>query len=73
MYAASGSLALSRRSAMLSTPEKRFSWSRSERTGGFSLFGMRIKRRRERPRIAKEPKQSRRWKPAPWTPWLWVK
>ncbi len=57
---------------MLSSPEKRFSWTRSER-GGFSLFGVRIKRRPVRPRIVKEPKQGRRWKPAPWTPWLWVK
>ena len=59
---------------MLSTPEKRFSWTRSERISGFSFFGMKIKRRRVRPRIvATEPKQGRRWKPAPWTPWLWVK
>ena len=59
---------------MLSTPEKRFAWTRSDRIGGFSLFGMKIKRRRVRPRIVdKEPKQGGRWKPAPWTPWLWVK
>ncbi len=58
---------------MLSTPERRFSWTRSDR-GGFSFFGMRIKRRRVRPRIVvKEEKQGRRWKPAPWTPWLWIK
>ncbi len=59
---------------MLSTPHKRFSWSRGDRAGGFSFFGMMIKRRRARPRIRiKEKGEGRRWKPAPWTPWLWVK
>ena len=60
---------------MLSSPHKRFSWVRSERAGGFSFFGMMMKRRREQTRIRIKDRKNggRRWKPAPWTPWLWVK
>jgi len=61
--------------AMLSSPEKRFAWTRP-RTGGFSLFGIMMKRRRLRARpLTKEQEKTpdRRWKPAPWTPWLWIK
>lgn len=62
--------------AMLSSREKRFAWTRPH-AGGFSLFGMMMKRRRLRPRpLTKEEREKtpdRRWKPAPWTPWLWIK
>ena len=59
----------------MSSPHKRFSWVRPDRDGGFSFFGMLAKRRRPRRRLTKELKvgDGKRWKPAPWTPWLWVK
>jgi len=58
---------------MLSSPYRRFSWTRSER-GGFSFFGLTAKRRRARTRLRKKQKgDGRTWKPAPWTPWLWIK
>ena len=60
---------------MLSTPEKRFLWARSERFADFSFFRTMLKRRSERPRrTSKNSKHAgKNWKPAPWTPWLWVK
>jgi len=60
---------------MLSSPHKRFSWTRSERATAFSFFGMMVKRRRveRRLRVKQRKGEGRRWKPAPWTPWLWVK
>jgi hypothetical protein len=62
---------------MLSTPQKRFVWARSERFADFSDFSFfrhLLKTRRERAaaRIVKE-RPNNRWKPAPWTPWLWMK
>jgi len=66
---------------MLTTPHKRFVWARSERFpdfSDFSFFHTLVKRRRPRPqpseRIMDEAAVSgKRWKPAAWTPWLWVK
>jgi len=60
---------------MLSTPEKRFLWARPERFADFSFFRTMLTRRSERPRrMSKNAKlDDKRWKPAPWTPWLWVK
>jgi len=65
------------RVGMLSTPHKRFSWAKSERLSDFSFFRTLLKRRR-RPQVrivaTKEPvSTTARWKPAPWTPWLWIK
>jgi hypothetical protein len=57
---------------MLSSPHKRFAWVRPARASGFSFFGMMVKRRPPRRRNLKKA-EARRWKPAPWTPWLWVK
>jgi hypothetical protein len=60
---------------MLSTP-KRFAWSRPDRFAEFSFFrALLIRRRRPvapKQRSAKQP-AGKRWKPAPWTPWLWMK
>jgi hypothetical protein len=61
---------------MLSTPGKRFAWARSERFSEFTFFSTLVKRRRRPPpkRIAvKSTAATGKWKPAPWTPWLWVK
>jgi hypothetical protein len=61
---------------MLSTPHKRFVWARSERFAEFSFFRTMLKRRSRPMRHArsKDPKHANgRWKPAAWTPWLWVK
>jgi len=57
---------------MLSTPETRFSWAKRERTGERSLFQGMLKRWRRPRRPAKE-REIPKWKPAPWTPWLWMK
>ncbi len=60
---------------MLSTPHKRFAWARSERFAEFTFFSTLIQRRqRKSDRLAaKERAAGGKWKPAPWTPWLWVK
>jgi len=60
---------------MLSTPHKRFAWARSERFSDFTFFRALIKQRRRRPppRVVKERSGTGRWKPAAWTPWLWMK
>lgn len=66
---------------MLTTPHKRFLWARSERFpdfSEFSLFHTLLKRRRPPPersaRLGSERTVGeKRWKPAPWTPWLWIK
>jgi hypothetical protein len=60
---------------MLSTPGKRFAWARSERFSEFTFFSTLVKRRRPaKKRIAvKTTATADKWKPAPWTPWLWVK
>jgi hypothetical protein len=66
---------------MLTTPQKRFVWARSERFADFSEFSFyhalvkRRRPRREQPMrfTHKPPFGSKRWKPAGWTPWLWVK
>jgi hypothetical protein len=66
---------------MLTTPHKRFVWAREERFpdfSEFSFFHTLLKRRRPASRAAtREPVRERpskkRWKPAPWTPWLWMK
>jgi hypothetical protein len=60
---------------MLSRPHKN-SWSRSDRLAEFSFFRTLVKRRRRPARILRKPKfggENDRWKPAAWTPWLWVK
>ena len=61
------------RVGMLSSPQKRFAWSRSERFSDFTFFRSLLKRRRRPERIVREQTGKVRWKPAPWTPWLWVK
>jgi hypothetical protein len=60
---------------MLSTPHKRFAWAKSDRLSDLSFFRTLLKRRRRRPPplVVKEPPMNGRWKPAPWTPWLWMK
>jgi hypothetical protein len=60
---------------MLTTPHKRFVWARSERFAEFTFFRTLLKQRRQhRPsRAVKDRDVSGRWKPAPWTPWLWMK
>jgi hypothetical protein len=60
---------------MLSTPQKRFVWARSERLSELTFFRTLIKRRRKPSRRfdLKERTASGKWKPAPWTPWLWIK
>ena len=61
---------------MLSTPHKRFSWAKSERLSDFSFFRTLLKRRR-RPQVRVAARKDRttvaKWKPAAWTPWLWIK
>jgi hypothetical protein len=61
---------------MLSTPHKRFSWARSDRLAEFTFFRTLIQRRPARKSarvVAKERASTGKWKPAAWTPWLWVK
>jgi hypothetical protein len=61
---------------MLSTPHKRFTWARSDRFADFTFFRTLIQRRpRKSTRVvaAKERAYTGKWKPAAWTPWLWVK
>lgn len=67
---------------MLTTPHKRFLYAREERFpdfSEFSFFHALMKRRRpaaeRRARVMDDepPVRSKRWKPAAWTPWLWVK
>jgi hypothetical protein len=61
---------------MLSTPEKRFIWARSEKFVDVTFFRTLIQRRPRKSRravAAKERTASGKWKPAAWTPWLWVK
>ena len=60
---------------MLSTPHKRFAWARSERFAEFTFFRTLIKRRRPSPKRlrVKSTAGTGKWKPAAWTPWLWVK
>jgi hypothetical protein len=61
---------------MLSTPHKRFIWARSERFSEFTFFRSLIQRRPPRKSarvVAKERAATGKWKPAAWTPWLWVK
>ena len=67
---------------MLTTPHKRFVYAREERFPDFSevsFFHALMKRRRPPDRRARfidddEPvMRNKRWKPAAWTPWLWVK
>jgi hypothetical protein len=61
---------------MLSTPEKRFIWVRSDRLADVTFFRMLMQRRsRKSTRVvaAKERSASGKLKPAPWTPWLWMK
>jgi hypothetical protein len=65
---------------MLTSPHKRFTWAREERFpdfSEFSFFHMLLKRRRPLSRAAArelvKERAGKRWKPAPWTPWLWVK
>jgi hypothetical protein len=61
---------------MLSTPHKRFAWAKSERLPDFSFFRTLLMRRRPPPlrRVGKpRPAAARKWKPAAWTPWLWIK
>jgi hypothetical protein len=64
---------------MLTTPHKRFVWARSQRFTDFSDWSffrtMLAHRRRPAARVAKEQQQRAggRWKPAAWTPWLWIK
>ncbi len=65
---------------MLTTPHKRFVYARSERFtdfSEFSFFRALLMRRPRSTRIFREEQQQRtssgRWKPAAWTPWLWMK
>jgi len=60
---------------MLTTPHKRFAWAKAERLSELSFFRSLVKRRRRRvvAVAAKERNTAPRWKPAPWTPWLWIK
>jgi hypothetical protein len=61
---------------MLSTPHTRFSWAKSERVSDFSFFRTLLKRRRRvlpRRIVAKKRGANGTWKPAAWTPWLWIK
>jgi len=63
---------------MLTTPHKRFVWARPERFADFaefSFFRALVKHRRtsRADRIMRDQSPSKRWKPAAWTPWLWMK
>jgi hypothetical protein len=63
---------------MLSTPHKRFAWARLDRTPDFTFFRTLLMRRRPpapRRRVVAASKRAAtgKWKPAPWTPWLWIK
>ena len=57
---------------MLSTPETRFSWAKRERISRSAVFRGLLKRFRRPQRVVKE-REAPKWKPAPWTPWLWMK
>ncbi len=61
--------------AMLSTPEKRFVWARANKFAEFTFFRALIQKRpRKTNRVAvRERAMTDKWKPAAWTPWLWVK
>jgi hypothetical protein len=65
------------RVGMLSTPHKRFAWSRLDRAAEFTFFrALMMRRRPPAPRrvvAAKKRVATGKWKPAKWTPWLWVK
>jgi len=65
------------RAGMLSTPHTRFSWAKSERVSDFSFFRTLLKRRRRtlaRRIVARKQRAATgKWKPAAWTPWLWIK
>jgi hypothetical protein len=65
---------------MLSTPHKRFVWGRSDRHSDFTFFRALLRRRRRPLRSIKEAgaitgkySPDSRWKPAVWSPWLWMK
>jgi hypothetical protein len=62
---------------MLSTPDKRFAWARSEKFAEFTFFRALLQRRSHKSAralaAAKERAAAGKWKPAPWTPWLWMK
>jgi hypothetical protein len=61
---------------MLSTPHKRFAWAKSERMPDFSFFRTLLMSRRPPPRrkvVVKSRAGTGKWKPAAWTPWLWIK
>jgi hypothetical protein len=63
---------------MLSTPHKRFVWAKSDRLPDFSFFRMLLIRRNppampRRKVIKSTAAAAKKWKPAPWTPWLWIK
>jgi hypothetical protein len=62
---------------MLSTPHKRFIWARAERFAEVTFFRTLILRRPRKSRrvlaAANERLATGKWKPAKWTPWLWVK
>ena len=65
---------------MLSTPHKRFLWARSDRHADLTFFRALLSRRRRPLSLAKDSggssskyQKDSRWKPATWTPWLWMK
>jgi hypothetical protein len=64
---------------MLSTPHKRFVWAKSDRLPDFSFFRTLLMRRSPPPPPRRKMVKStvaaagKKWKPAPWTPWLWIK
>jgi hypothetical protein len=61
---------------MLSTPEKRFIWARPDGLVHVTFFRTLILRRPRKSRrvvAAMERAANGKWKPAKWTPWLWVK
>jgi hypothetical protein len=70
---AAGSLTSGHR--MLSTPTKRFIWSKPARYVEFTFFrALIVARRRPKERVIKQRAVvDARWKPADWTPWLWMK
>jgi len=57
---------------MLSTPHKRFAWAKMDRVSELSFFRSLVLRRRRLARVRKE-REIVKWKPAAWTPWLWMK
>ena len=63
---------------MLSSPHKRFAWAKSDRLSEFSFFRTLLMRRRlptPTPRKVGKARTAagKKWQPAPWTPWLWIK